>query len=311
MRVVSLHPAATAWLAAFGAADLLVGRSHLCRAPGIEAVPVVSTLAADLPEEAAALDAAVRAAAAEGRSLYALDHAALARLRPDLVIVQAQCGVCAVSPADLSEALPPGTEVLAQAPMTFKQALDAALELGRRVGRLREAMTVLGRYEARLQALRARLGARRDGSLDGRPPPRVAVVEWVAPPMTAGHWAPDVVRLAGGEPVGAEGGAPSRTTTWAALAEVDPDVLLVAACDRTVAQALADLEVVRGTTAWDDLRAVRAGRVAVLDGATYLNSPGPSLYRSVELVAAALHGPRAGVTVRPDELQRLVEPVAA
>ena len=249
-----------------------------------------------------------------GLSLYDVDLDALHELRPDLIVTQAQCDVCAVSLDALEAALAEWTgarpQIFSMEPMTFKQALDAALRLGRTVGRMPEAMRVIADGERRLRVLHERIGRRRDGSLADRPTPTVACIEWIEPLMTAGHWTPDLVDLAGGRAVCTEAGAPSQYIAWDALVAADPDVLAVVACGFTIEEALRDLHFLSDRPEWDALRAVRAGRVFVFDGDAYFNRPGPRLYRSVELLAAALHGD-AGVEPNAWEMRSLAAPTSA
>lgn len=310
MRVVSLLPAATEWLCAFGAADLLVGRSHACDVPpDMQDCPVVTRPSAEVGGDSAAIDRAVRDTLKQGLSLYDVDLDALRALAPDLVVTQASCAVCAVSRDALEAAFTDWTdrrpEVFSFEPRTFKQVLDTALRLGRQIGRMPEAMRVVAEHERGLHLLRERVGARRDGTVAGRATPTVVCIEWIEPLMTAGHWMPDLVELAGGRSVGAESGAPSGSADWDEVVAADPDVLAVTACGLTVEQALCDLSYLTERPEWSTLRAVREGRVFVFDGIAYFNRPGPRLYRSVELLAAALHPDRADIEVEEWEVVRV------
>ena len=298
-RVVSLLPGASDWLAAVGAADLVVGRTHLCDAPDVAHATVVTRPAAELGTTAPEIDDAVRRAVQDGLSPFALDLDALRALQPDLVVTQTVCGVCAPPLSDVERALntlaSADVELVDVAPATYKDVLDAALDLGRRVGRLPDAMRVVAGGEARLRALADRVGGRRQLAAA----PRVVCVEWVEPVFTAGHWTPDLVEHAGGVPVLSEAGARSGEVTWGAIANADPDVLVVAACGRSVAESVADLEAC--APSWRDVGAVRAGRAFVLDGDRLFNRPGPSLVRSAEVLAWATWGEASGVDPLPTE----------
>jgi iron complex transport system substrate-binding protein len=136
----------------------------------------------------------------------------------------------------------------------------------------------------------------------GREAPSVVCIEWIEPLMTAGHWMPGLVELAGGRALLAEGGAPSPYVAWDDIVAADPDVLAVTACGFSVEQSLRDLGYLTERPEWSELRAVREGRVFVLDGNAYFNRPGPRLYRSVELLAAVLHPDRAGIHPEPWEV---------
>jgi len=311
MRIVSLLPAATEWVCAFGAGASLVGRSHECDfPPEILDRPVLTRPRVDARGTLAEIDRQVRTLWEQGLSLYEIDWAQLRALRPDLILTQAQCPVCAVSVSELEAGLAdwpaPRPQVLAMAPQTLKQVLDAALEIGRHIGRLHEAMSYLARAEKRLRYLRDFLGLRRRS--DPSTFPRVACIEWIEPLIVAGHWMLDVVEMAGGQAVLAEPGQPSRTITWAELQAADPDVLLLMPCGFPVAQTARELPELVQRPEWQALRAVQEGRVFVLDGHAYFNRPGPRLYRSIELVAVCLHPDRLSpelLDVQPWELQTL------
>jgi iron complex transport system substrate-binding protein len=304
MRVVSLLPAATEWVYALGAGASLVGRSHACDHPPAAAALPALTRPAVAAGTSASIDTAVRARLRQGLSLFDLDLEALRALAPNLVLTQAQCDVCAVSLTQLEEVLAAWTDarprLFSMEPMTFKEVLDAALRLGRALGCDAEAMRFVAAAELRLQRLRDALGLRRDTDPAGLP--TVACLEWLDPLMTAGHWMPDVVELAGGRAVLAEKGTPSAYVRWSDLCAADPDVLVVAPCGFTLDQTRAVLGAPAAGAGWAQLTAVRAGRVYLFDGRAYFNRPGPRLYRSVELLAQALY---------PASLPPFVEPAQA
>jgi iron complex transport system substrate-binding protein len=172
-------------------------------------------------------------------------------------------------------------------PTTLKEVFDEALRLGRHLDRLDAAMEVLAKGEARLKALRDRIGV--DRRTDPASLPSVACVEWLEPLMVAGHWMPDVVEMAGGRAVMAEAGTPTRRVEWAALREADPDVIVCMPCGFTIEETRRDLHYLTERDGWGALSAVRAGRVALLDGNAYYNRPGRRLYRAIAILATVLY----------------------
>ena len=296
MRIVSLLPAATEWVCAFGASEDLLGRSHECDfPPSVRRLPILTHAAFDADEgDSSGIDTAVRRRLREGLSLYAVDLERLRALRPDLVLTQAQCAVCAVDAPRLEAALADWTDgrprLFSMAPMTFKEVLNTALRLGREIGRTEAAMRVVAEGERRLRMLRERLGIPR--SADPATLPTVACIEWMEPVMTAGHWMPDVAERAGGRAVLADAGAPSRCVAWDDLRAADPDVIAVMPCGFPLERTRRDLRLLTSKPGWASLRAVRNGRVFLFDGNAYFNRPGPRLYRAAELLAAALHPER-------------------
>lgn len=316
MRVVSLLPAATEWIGALGAQAMLLGRSHACDfPPEILDRPVLTRPRVEVQGSSAEIDRQVRILWEQGVSLYEIDWERLRTLQPDLILTQAQCPVCAVSVTELEAGLAnwpaPRPRVFAMAPQTLKQALEAALEIGRVLNRLQEAMVYIARAEKRLRQLRDFLGLHRRS--DPASLPRVACIEWIDPLIVAGHWMPDVVEMAGGQAVLARAGQPSRVISWAELQDADPDVLLLMPCGFTVGQTARELPDLMQRPEWQMLRAVQQGRVYVLDGHAYFNRPGPRLYRSIELLAVCLHPKRLSpelLAVQPWELQALAEVLA-
>jgi len=292
MRIVSLLPAATEWVCALGAPDQLVGRSHECDSPSeIQDRPVVTAPTFDAADDSAAIDDAVQAQVQEGLSLYEVDLDRLRALNPDLVVTQDQCDVCAVNRSQLEDRLADWTggapSVFSMQPRTLKEVFDEALRLGRRLDRLDAAMEVLAEGEARLKALRDRIGV--DRRTDPASLPSVACIEWLEPLMVAGHWMPDVVEMAGGRPVLAEAGTPTKRVEWAALRDADPDVIVCMPCGFTVEETRRDLHYLTNREGWEDLSAVQNDRVALLDGNAYYNRPGRRLYRAIAILATVLY----------------------
>ena len=292
MRIASLLPAATEWACAFGAEADLVGRSHECDfPPSVRALPVLTRPAFSVEGDSAFIDAQVQDQLKKSLSLYEVDWERLHALQPDLILTQAQCKVCAVSMPQLEAALAAWIgaqpQVFSVEPYTFRQALDTALHLGKVLGRMAEAMQCLGEAEGALSALRKRVGLHKRS--DPSAWPTLACVEWMEPLMTAGHWMPDLAEMAGARTVLAEKGAHSRYVAWEAVRAADPDVLAVAACGFTLEQTRREMPFLTERAGWSDLKAARQNRVFLFDGNAYFNRPGPRLYRSIELLAAALH----------------------
>lgn len=269
-----------------------MGRSHACDfPPSVQALPAV-TASRVLAESSSAIDRKVRSSLAGAEPLHILDEALVRELRPNLIITQDQCDVCAPPASQLDalmaswEGQPPALHTFA--PDTLKRILDGALRLGRAIGKSDTSMRWIAEAEGRLQRVRTNLGLHR--RIDEGTLPSVVCIEWLDPIMTAGHWVPDVVSLAGGRAFLADKGARSKYVSWEAIRQVDPDVLLVAPCGFSIEQTRRELRVLTEREGWADLRSVRTGNVYVLDGNAYLNRPGPRIYRAIELVAAALRG---------------------
>ncbi|MCF2130923.1 cobalamin-binding protein [Strepomyces sp. STD 3.1] len=303
MRIVSLLPAATDVVAFLGLSGDLVGRTHECDWPprDLASVPVVT--GADLDQDrltSREISDAVGGSAHSGSSLYTLDTEALAALRPDVVLTQDLCDVCAVSYERVSRTvrlLDAGTRVLSLEPRTLDDVLDGLVSVGTLLG-ARE------RAEQRRAELHTRLGRVRAAVAD-RARPRVVAIEWLDPLWPAGHWVPEQITTAGGTPLLAAPGEHTEPMTWEAVRSARPDVVLVLPCGFPPERTLRERELLTGLPGWQDLPAVRAERVWVLDGPSYFNRPGPRVVRGAEVLAHVLHGARAGEPVTPAEARRL------
>jgi len=317
-RIVSLLPAATEIVAALGLRDRLVGRSHECDEPdGIDRLPSLTAARIDgsapsreiheqvgralavgptgcgQPAAGCRTPSAASAPAAShsgSSALFALDVDTLAGLQPDLILTQAACDVCAIAAADVeaaARAAGVGTRVLSLSPATLGDLLADILAVGAATGTLPRARELAARLQARIDSVACRTKALTRGN--AARPPRVAMIEWLDPPMAAGNWVPEMVRLAGAEDVLGRAGAHSHWITWDDVAAADPDTVVLVPCgfplDRVVAEA-AGPEV---RPHLQGLRAFPAGRVIAVDGNRLFNRPGPRLVDSLELLAEILH----------------------
>lgn len=297
MRIVSLLPSATEILFGIGAGEEVVGVTHECDYPpaalGLPKLTCASTTGGSTSAE---IDRHVRAAVHAGSSLYHLDSALLARLDPDLIVTQELCAVCAVSyeivdsatrllnschpersDVMLSAVEARRTRVISLEPACVQDVLANITQLGEIAGHSTEARDLVAQLESRIMALRVRTAGRAER-------PRTLVLEWTDPPMSAGHWIPELVELAGGIPVLANPGANSRRLDWAAIAQAGPEAVIVAPCGFDLAKTRRAIEELDEVEAWRLLSAQRAGRVLGLDGNAYLSRPGPRLVDAAEII---------------------------
>lgn len=287
MRIVSLLPAATEMLGALGAIDRLVGRSHECdHPPGVERVPALTAQRIDSSAGSTAIDAAVRAALASGAGLYLLDEARLAALRPDLILTQNLCQVCSIDlrrVEQVASTLAPPPRILTFNPASLEDVFDDLLRLGEAIDR--------GDAAARaVVALRERYFTARDHVNAFTAGRTAVVIEWIEPLFVGGHWTPRLVEAAGAEhPLNAPG-RPSRVVSPDELAACDPDHLIIAPCGADLDWTQRELEPLRRAEWWSSLRAVRGGRVALVDGRAMFSRPGPRLVDAFCWLVGYLHG---------------------
>ncbi|MFJ3205932.1 cobalamin-binding protein [Streptomyces sp. NPDC086989] len=303
MRIVSLLPAATDIVADLGLVADLVGRTHECDWPpaAVASVPVVTRAEFDADAlSSREISQAVGGSAHSGSSLYTLDTEALAALAPEVLLTQDLCQVCAVSYESVTRAvrvMDAGPRVLSLEPKTLDDVLDCLVAVGDLLG-------VRERAERRRAELWGRLAEVRRLT-EGRPRPRVVAIEWLDPLWPAGHWVPEQIAAAGGEPLLAEPGEHTTPMTWEAVRAARPEVVLVLPCGFPPERTLTELDLLTSLPGWDELPAVRAGEVWVLDGPAYFNRPGPRVVRGAEVLAHVLHGVRAGDPVTAAEARRL------
>jgi len=286
MRIVSLLPSATETICALALEDQLVGVTHECDYPPcVERLPKVTRTL--IPTEASSgdIDRLVRERLQTDRALYTLDLPVLQELRPDLIVTQALCDVCAVAEDEVRAAacmLPGGPQVINLEPQTLGEVLESIRQVATAVGLERRAQEVIEELSERIAVV-----VRRSEKVQRRP--RVALLEWLEPPFSCGHWSPELVRLAGGiEGLGQEG-RPSRTLRWDEVLDWQPEVVFIACCGFSVERTLCDLPALQFVPSWQDLPAVRSGRVYVTNGSHYFSRPGPRLVDSLEILAHTLH----------------------
>jgi iron complex transport system substrate-binding protein len=283
VRVVSLVPSATEIISALGLADQIVGRSHECNyPPEVQTVPVVSASRVDTAELSSAdIDRAVREALADGRPLYAVDAALLERLAPDLIITQDLCEVCAVSSGEVKRVTHIDVETLSLDPRDLSEIEESIRTVARHLHAAPQ-----GEFLA--QAMHHRIDTVHQ-LVRGLPRQRVFVAEWLDPPFAAGHWVPEMVDLAGGDEVLGLPRERSYATTWEAVAEAAPQLVVLAPCgfdlERTVGEAGSVPPL--------------GARVVAVDGDAAYSRPGPRVAEGVAQLAYLLHPDEVEATALP------------
>lgn len=286
MRICSLLPSATEVVAGLGLANDLVGISHECDyPPEIRDKPVVIRSRLNMTGATSpAIDSQVRAAATSGRGLYRIDEGLLRQARPDLIITQDLCEVCAVTPTEVSRAiagLTPLPDIVTLNPTTLADVFDDIQRIGAITDHQRTAAEWLSSLRARINNIRIRLA-----SVAVR---RVVCLEWLEPLYSAGHWVPDLVRLAGGVDVLATAGLKSAVLEWAQVVQASPDILILMPCGFSIEQTLSEIDRVTRRNGWSELPAVRHGEVYAVDGPAFFNRPGPRLVEGAEVLARLFH----------------------
>lgn len=295
IRTVSLLPAATEIVGALGLMDQLLAVSHECDYPE-EAnhrprVTFCEIYGKGLPS--AEIDRWVSERLRSQGTLYTLDEAKLRELAPDLILTQRLCDVCAPSYGSveaLAQTLPSQPRHLNLEPKNLGDVLRGIHEVAEAMGHAERGEEVCRRLRERIEAVL--------GRVQGRGRPTTFLMEWAEPIFDAGHWNPELIRLAGGTPVLSREGEYSVRVPWEDLRAVDPEVLVIACCGHGVDRTRQDVPILEALPGWDRLSAVRNRRTYLADGSAYFSRPGPRVVDSLEILAGLIH-PQAGVRAYP------------
>jgi iron complex transport system substrate-binding protein len=289
-RIASLISSATEMVYLLGLGERLVGVSHECDYPSdVAAKPRLTRSLVDAAATSRAIDQQVHQLAATQSALYEIDVERLAALRPDVIITQAQCDVCAVRYEDVVSAVDQTpalrhARVVALNPHTLADVLADIRLLGDVLDAPAAAAAALRTLDARLAAVNAQTTAQA-----ASPRPRVACLEWIDPPMLAANWTPELVERAGGQCGLAQPAQHSVYARWEQIVDYDPEVIVIMPCGFDLPRAISEAQALPAMGGWNDLAAVRGDRVFAVDGNAYFNRSGPRLVDSVEILAHLFH----------------------
>lgn len=287
MRIVSLLPSATEIVCALGAGDKIVGVSHECEPPAGSARPPVLTRARiGSARSSAAIDAAVRDVLTNALAVYEIDIDRLRDARPDVIVTQDLCDVCAVSlkevRAAVADLVDNDVRVVSLHPMRLGDIWTDILRVADAIG----SRDAGDRLVADLTATIDRIAGRTRASPTKQ---NVLSIEWIDPVMVGGMWMPELIALAGGEPLVTKPGQHAPTLTKEQLSMLNPDVVFITPCGFDVPRTLQELELLPSVLPWDSWRAVAAGRVFIADGNLYFNRPGPSIVDTFKIMTGCMH----------------------
>ncbi|MBI1256475.1 MAG: ABC transporter substrate-binding protein [Chloroflexi bacterium] len=286
-RIVSLIPSATEIVAALGFEGDLVGRSHECDYPlAVRKLPPLTAPKFDLNGDSRQIDERVKTVLKDALSVYRVDEVKLNDLKPDIIVTQAQCEVCAVSLNEVErvarECLDTPAQIVSLEPMQISDLFDD-------ICRVAEALCVPERGLELTFRLRERMDDIKRRAAATATMPRVTSIEWIDPMMAGGNWIPELVELAGGIELFGKAGQHSPWLEWNDLAAADPDVIVILPCGFGIERARQEMPALTSRPGWKSLRAVRNGQVYLTDGNQYFNRPGPRLVESLEILAEILH----------------------
>ena len=292
MRVISLLASGTEIVCALGAGEALVGRSHECDNPEwVRKLPACTRPAFDVSMSSGEIDAEVRRRLKLHEPLYHVDADLIRELHPDLLITQAHCEVCAVTPEDV-ERVGCGilsSQVLALSAGTVEGIFDGVMSIAR-------GMDLLPAGEDLVAKMRSGIRAVTDAVRE-KPAPTVVMLEWIDPIFSMGNWGPELVEAANGKVLLGLKGQHSQAISWNEVRDADPDFLIIAPCGYGIGRTVRELPLLEALPGWSQLKSVRAGRVALADGNLYFNRSGTTIVETVEIIAEILHG-RGGADKR-------------
>jgi iron complex transport system substrate-binding protein len=289
-RIVSLLPSATEIVCALGAGNWLVGRSHECDyPPEVLSLPICTAAKVDAAASSGEIDRQVKQLVQDAVSVYRIDTDTLGRLKPDLILTQAQCEVCAVSLPEVEAAV---GQSLGTMPRIISLSPKRLADIWDDFRTVAEALDLADHGKEVLRGLKMRVVGVIERACMLKNPPSVACVEWIEPLMAAGNWVPEMVELAGGRNLVGEAARHSAWMNLETLRDHNPDIIIFMPCGFGLQRTRAEMGPMLQRPEWAKLRAVRNGRVCLTDGNQYFNRPGPRIVESLEILAEICHPDR-------------------
>ncbi|MBD3750362.1 MAG: cobalamin-binding protein [Sphingobacteriales bacterium] len=282
-KIISLLPAATEIICALGLEGNLVGRSHECDFPeSVKNLPVCSDAKFLSGASSEEINQQVMEILTNALSIYQIDQEMIEHLKPDVVITQAQCDVCAVSLKDVETALinllANETQIISLQPNTLADIFGEISTVASILDAEEQGKQLIEDLEERVNIVRHKLKFFPDK-------PKVVMIEWLSPMMVAGNWIPELVEIAGGKSVLAENGKHSPFVTWEQIYDENPEIIVVAPCGFSISRTLQEIDLLLNLPGWIDLDAVKNNRVYIADGNAYFNRSGPRIVDSIEILA--------------------------
>lgn len=285
MRIVSLIPSATEIVYLLGLGKNLVGRSHDSDYPkDVLQKTIVSDTIIDTNLPSREIDKKVRESAHSGRSLFHFDQEKIKKLKPDIILTQELCPVCAPEFNQVEKAsriLNTDTKLISLEPHFLADVFQNILTIGKYTSQLSRAKRVVKQLQKRVKKTK--------GAVQKLTLPTVLVIEWLDPLMNAGHWVPELVEIAGGKSLLAKKGEKSKRITWREILKTNPDILIIAPCGLNIKRTKKEINLLTSKKGWSSLKAVETRRVYLIDGDAYLTRSGPRLVDATEILAKIIH----------------------
>ncbi|MDP4221387.1 MAG: cobalamin-binding protein [Bacteroidota bacterium] len=279
MRIVSLLPSATEICFALGLENELVGVTHECDYPAAASLkPKITRSKASEDLSSSEIDLLVRSQLDETGSIYALDLEALANLKPDLILTQRLCTVCAVSfdyVAEQAAKLTTKPNVVNLEPRTLDEVFDSIVQVGELAGSSNEAREYVASLKKRAEKIAVEVK-----NFDTH---SVLFLEWADPPFASGHWIPELIERAGGANTKAFKHFPSRQISWQDVNDAKAAIIVLAECGFAVARQMQDAATLLANLTY------APKEIWIADGSQYFSRPGPRLVESLQILAGIFH----------------------
>src|SRR5262245_24379098 len=289
-RIVSLIASSTEIVCALGLGDQLVGRSHECDFPEwVKKLPQCTEPKFNIEGTSYEIDQRVKAILQEGLSVYRVFADKLKELKPDVIVTQIQCEVCAVSEKDVEQAV---CEIMDTRPKIVSLNTNALEDFWEDVMKVARALDAPEKGEELVVRLKSRMEAVEEKARPTAEKPHVAFIEWIDPLMSCGNWMPTLIERAGGVNLFGEAGKHSPWMSWEDLKAKDPDLIVVSPCGYDIPKTREEMGVLVSKPDWKDLKAVQNNKVFLADGNQFFNRPGPRLVESLEMLAEMFHPSR-------------------
>ena len=285
LKIVSLLPSATEIIDCLGLTDSLVGRSHECDYPSlVRDLPICTTARLDSTRSSGQIDQDVQTLLQQALSIYNIELQTLQKLQPTHIVTQDQCDVCAVNFGTVEVAIAQLTnsnpQVISLQPNLLEEVFTDIERVAKTFGI--DPQSVLTRLKQRIKEIRTKIE-----NID--PKPTVVALEWIEPLMGGGNWIPELIEIAGGQPLLGVKGEHSPYFTWENLREANPDVIVIMPCGFDLKRTEQESQILRNHSDWENLKAVKNGQVFIVDGNAYFNRPSHRLVDSTEILAEILH----------------------
>ena len=303
MKIISLLPSATEIVYALGLGEQLMAVTHECDyPPEASEKPVITASVLEHSERSSLqIHKGITGLVHEGKSIYHLNEKLLAEIKPDLILTQELCDVCAVSyniVLDAAKILKGEQDIISLEPHFFRDILSNILLVGEKTGKSKQAKQLIASYEKRISSIENKAS-----KLTARP--KVYCMEWIDPPFAAGHWISEMVSIAGGREGLAINGKPSVQINWQDVVDYAPEILIFMPCGFGLDKAIAEAKQVQSWPSWSDLPAVQKSQIYAVDGSSFFNRPGPRLIDGLEILSQIIHPEIFSYTSEQQNFQKI------